>query len=281
MTFTPVTPLSGVAGLRFLEQTSQSQQESFNNQPQIKRDIAYFKENIGSITSAEELVEDRQLLRVALGAFGLDGEIDKKFFMRKMLEEGTDDDTALANRFVDPSYGKFSEAFGFGNLSGPQNGLSGFADTIIEAYKTNQYEIAIGDNDADLRMALGFKREITEFANSDGADTFAWFSVMGNQALRTVFEQAYSLPTEFGSLDVDAQRDILKDKTSDLFGSSSLSVFNDEKAVNTLVDRFLILSQLNGNSSASFGGSAALSILSSSQSSATSSLFEILLSNST
>ena len=40
--------------------------------------------------SAADLVADRRLLKVALGAFGLEGEIDKKAFIRKVLEEGTD-----------------------------------------------------------------------------------------------------------------------------------------------------------------------------------------------
>ena len=280
MTFLPVTPLSGVPGLRFLEKTSEAQQKSFENQPQLKRDIAYFKENIASIKTAEELVNDRQLFRVALGAFGLDEEIGKKFFMRKMLEDGTDDPSALANRFVDPRYRKFSDAFGFGNLTGPKTGFSGFADKITDAYKTNQYEIAVGNKDPNLRLALGFKREIGEFANSNGADTFAWFSVMGNQPLRTVFEQAYSLPKAFGTLDVDKQREVFQDKTSGMFGSSSLSVFKDEEAINTLVDRFLTMAQLNGSGIASAGGSPALSILASSQQSASSAIFGILMSNS-
>lgn len=280
MTFSPITPLSGIAGLRFLEQTSVRQQESFNNQPQIKRDTKYFKENIASISTAEELVNDRQLFRIALGAFGLDEEIGKKFLLKKILEEGTEDSAALANRFVDPRYKKFADAFGFGNTDGSQTGMSGFADGIVESYKTRQYEIAVGNSDPNMRLALGFKREIAEFANSDGADTFAWFSVMGNQPLRTVLEAAYSLPTSFGTLDVDKQRDILKDRTNSMFGDTSLEVFNDETAIDSLVDRFLTTMQIRNSTQSGSGGSAALSILTSTPSNATSAIYNILLSNS-
>ena len=74
------------------------------------------------MTSAADLVADRRLLKVALGAFGLEGEIDKKAFVRKILEEGTADPASLANRLTDKSYYKLAEAFGFGDLGGARTG---------------------------------------------------------------------------------------------------------------------------------------------------------------
>ncbi len=49
--------------------------------------MAYFEANIGKVETAADLVGDRRLLKVALGAFGMDGEIDKRAFLRKVLEE--------------------------------------------------------------------------------------------------------------------------------------------------------------------------------------------------
>ena len=88
---------------------------------------------------------DRQLLKVALGAFGLDSEIDKKAFIRKILEEGTTAPTALANRLTDKSYHKLSAAFGFGDPGGANTGDDGFAAKIVEAYKTRAFEAAVGE----------------------------------------------------------------------------------------------------------------------------------------
>ena len=45
--------------------------DTFTKSIELKRDTEYFQEKISSITSAEELVSDRRLLTVALGAFGL------------------------------------------------------------------------------------------------------------------------------------------------------------------------------------------------------------------
>mgnify|MGYP000126734112 CR=1 FL=1 len=69
MSFQPVVPTSGLAGWRFLQATLQRQTEAFENSHEIKSNTAYFSEKIASVTSAEELVADRRLLSIALGAF--------------------------------------------------------------------------------------------------------------------------------------------------------------------------------------------------------------------
>ena len=70
--FQPVLPLSGFPGWILLNRTFESQSEAFNASPQIVRDTDYFVEYIASVRTAEELVADRRLLSVALGAFGLE-----------------------------------------------------------------------------------------------------------------------------------------------------------------------------------------------------------------
>ena len=62
--FQPVIPLGGFAGWRFLERTLDTQMSAFTESPAVKRGSDYFKEKIGQISSAKELVEDRQLLEV-------------------------------------------------------------------------------------------------------------------------------------------------------------------------------------------------------------------------
>ena len=115
MPFAPVVPLGGLAGWRVLERTQARQQEQFNKSPDLQREIDYFKENIGKVTSTAELVGDRRLLAVALGAFGLSEEVNKQAFVRKVLDEGTDERTAFANRLGNSDYIAFAETFSFGN----------------------------------------------------------------------------------------------------------------------------------------------------------------------
>ena len=112
--FQPVIPIGGLGGWRFLQQTYDNQFKAFTQSTQLQRGSDYFRENIGKVETAEDLVGDRRLLTVALGAFGLQDDINSQFFIRKILEEGTANEDALANRFSDPRYKEMSQAFGFG-----------------------------------------------------------------------------------------------------------------------------------------------------------------------
>ncbi len=54
--FLPIVPDTGLAGWRFLQRTYDSQFEAFNRSVVQQRDVDYFQEKIGAVTSAEDLV---------------------------------------------------------------------------------------------------------------------------------------------------------------------------------------------------------------------------------
>lgn len=257
MSFQPQIALSGPAGWRFLQRTQASQQAAFDKGPQLQREIAYFTETIASVTSAADLVADRRLLKVALGAFGLEGEIDKKAFVRKALESDMADPASFANRLTAPGYKAMAAVFGF--AAGPRTGDPGFAERIVAAYKTRAFEAAVGETNEDMRLAMNFRREMVEL--SKGPEGGSWYSVIGSKPLREVIEKAYSLPREFGRIDVDRQRDTLRDKTSALFGTPNLTAFADPANVQKVIDRFLARAQLEAGPGASTPQSPALTLL--------------------
>lgn len=261
MSFQPVIPFGGFAGWRFLGRTLEVQKTAFDQAPQMARDIDYFSENIGKVTSAEALVADRRLLGVALGAFGLDSDIDNRFFIRKVLEDGTLESDALANRLADKSYLKLSKAFGFGDFDTPNTQLSDFPGKIIEAYKTRQFEIAVGDQNDDMRLALNVQRELGELAQTDAGNDTKWYSVMGSEPLRQVFETALGLPSSFATLDIDHQLDVFRDKAGRVFGDGEIGQFSDPEKMDELVRLFLARSEINGISASLSSGSIALSLL--------------------
>ena len=259
--FQPIIPQSGYSGWKFLERTSETQRVAFGRSPELKRDIEYFKEHIRDATSPEDLVNDRRLLKVALGAFGLEDDLDKRAYVLKALVEGTDDKDSFANRMVDKRYQELVKAFGYGNTFGARVSRSDFSDSIISSYKERQFEVAVGDGDQSMRLAMVFVREIGELSNSDGADSSAWFKVMGNPPMRAIFESAFGLPDSFGTLDVDRQREVLKEKNAKMFGSSSLSVFNEPKNIEKLIRTFFVRKQIAESLNTAVRGSAALMLL--------------------
>lgn len=261
MTYSPVLPISGYAGWSFLKRTMDRQTTAFNAQPSIQRDDAYFREKIGGVTTAEQLVNDPRLLRVALGAFGLQGDVGNKFFIRKILEGGTLRPDALANKLTNKQYSKFAEAFGFGNFSTPNTKLSDFADKILAPYKTQQFAVAVGAQNDDMRLALNAETALPDLAKSSASPLAQWYTVLGNPPLRTVFERAFGLPVSFGAIDLDRQVETLQRRAMSSFGEGSVAQFKDPEKLDKLVRQFLVRSELEANATSLGSGQVALTLL--------------------
>ncbi|NNE78667.1 MAG: DUF1217 domain-containing protein [Silicimonas sp.] len=260
MTYQPVLPSGGNLGWAFLKNTRAAQQEAFDSSAIIAKNATYFDEKVGDIQTAEDLVSDRRLLTVALGAFGLDDDINNRFFIRKVLEDGTLDQDAFANRLSDRRYFEMAEAFGF-DLSPPNTVLSTFPTDILEQYKVRQFEVAIGDQDEDMRLALGLERGLASLAEKSPTEDVAWFTVMGTPPMRRVFEVAFGLPPQFGLIDIDRQRAVLSEKSEQTFGVSNPTDFTDPELREKLVQSFLFRSELASSAAATARGSVALTLL--------------------
>ncbi len=259
--YSPIIPLSGYTGWRFLEKTMDRQQAAFDSSAQIKREIDYFSNKIGDTLTAKDLVADRRLLRVALGAFGLEDDIDKKAYVLKALEEGTDSRKAFANRMVDKRYQEFVKAFGYGNQSGPAVNTYGFVADITRKYKIQKFEQSVGEVDQSMRLAMTFSREIGGFANSNKPDSTAWYKILGNPPMRSVFETAFGLPGSFGRLDIDRQMQIMREKAGKMLGDTSVAVFKDPEKVTKLLQTFFLRKQMSEGAGVASSQSIALSLL--------------------
>ncbi|EDM73059.1 flagellar protein, putative [Roseobacter sp. AzwK-3b] len=246
MSFQPIVPSGGLGGWVFLNATMDAQRKAFDAGPRISSDTAYFEARIRDISTAEELVNDRRLLRVALGAFGLQDDIDSRFLIRKVLEGGTADPDALANRLTDRRYKDLADAFGFGATGGPETQSPGFGKDIVDLFRRRSFENAVGESDQGLRLALNAQRELAILANDTGQGDTGWLRIMGTPPLRKVFETALGLPDGFAQLDLDRQLDVFKARAADRLGITDLRQLADEGERDKLVERFLLQDQIRG-----------------------------------
>lgn len=261
MTFQPIIPFGGYAGWKLLTRTQETQQEAFNNSIGVKRATDAFRERLGEVSSAEDLVNDRQLLEVALGAFGLDDDINNKFFIQKVLEESTLEADTLPNRLSDKRYLSLSQMFGFGDLGGAGNTVrSTFADEIIERFEARQFERAVGNQNDNMRLALNFSGELQDVIDQTESEDAQWFSIMGSPPLRTVVEAALGLPSGLARIDLDQQLTAFKDRAERTFGSSSPADFLSEENNEKLVRLFLVRNDSQSSASLS-GASIAITLL--------------------
>ena len=243
MTYSVSLPLSGYSGWTFLKRTQDRQMAALAKDPQVTRDEAYFRSRIQGATTAEALVKDKRLLRVALRAFGLEGDVGKTYFITKVLAEGTDASTDLANKLSDKRYAQLTDAFGFADGT-PATTDEGFADRILQLYREQTFEKAVGDVNSSFRTALFAETQLPNMAASTSSERTKWYSVIGSTALSEVFQTALGLSSSFGALDVDLQVDMLQRKSRQVLGSSSVSQFSDPAKVEKLMKLYLVRTQI-------------------------------------
>lgn len=258
MTYAPVIPFKGYAGWTFLQRTIEKQKAAFVASAPLQSADAYFRENIGKISSAEELVSDRRLLDVALNAFGLSDDINNRFFLKKVLEEGTLKVDSFANKLADKRYFALAKAFGFGDFSTPRTRLSDFPEEILAAYKNRKFEIAVGQVDESMRVAISMQRELPLLASQKNSENTKWFNIIGSPPLNQAFQTALGLPRSVGALDLDQQVKIFKERSESLLGSSDPAQFTEGGRLEKLVKTFLLRSEVSSNASTT---SSALQLL--------------------
>jgi hypothetical protein len=266
MSFAPVIPMGGYVGWQFLQRTLEKQSTAHASAPSSQRDESYFRDQIATVTSAEQLVADHRLLSVALTAFGLQEDLPHRAYIQKVLESDSADPASFVNRLSDKRYKKMAETFRFGDLGAPRTGLPGFADDILNSYRERSFETAVGEQDGSMRLAMALNRDLGGLAAEAKSETTKWLTVVGTPSLRAVFETAFTLPSSFGTMDIDRQVEILQERTQRLTGSDTIAQFADSDTVNQLIQRFFLAEQVQEIRSVA-GRSAALSLLQSGQNS--------------
>lgn len=246
MSFAPLVPVGGLAGWRYLTRTLDRQEAAHARAPAALRDEAYFRERIGAVRSADDLVADRRLLRIALTAFGLGSDLNNRAFLRRVLDSDTTDRRSFAGRLTDKRYFELASAFGFRDPFGPRIARPGMPDALLQRFREARFEEAVGQQDDSMRLALSLQRDLKRLAAQPGSDDARWYTVLGTPSLRAVFETAFALPREFAALDLDRQVAVLRSRTERLMGASDLAQFSDPARLDRLIERYFVGAQLAG-----------------------------------
>lgn len=255
MSFQPVIGPGGYAGWKLLTRTGDMQKTLVGRDPTIARDNDYFRAKIDQVKTADDLVSDFRLLRTALSAYGLEGDQNNHFFLRKVLESDLTDPKSLANRLGDKRYRAFAEAFGFGDGGTRATGL---ADTVTRRHVEAELESRVGTLDGNLRLAMYAKRELAALGNASGTDKTLWYNILGTVPLLKVVQGALGLGNNFGKLPIDRQVDEMASRTEKLLGSSTPAVFADPQNVEKLIGQFLMRAQATTGAQSSYNAALVL-----------------------
>jgi hypothetical protein len=102
--------LGAPAALSVAERQGEALQARFAARRDNQADAARLREGATRITDVDALLKDRRTLRMVLEAFQLEGEIDKRGILRRVLTEDPAEQSSLVNRLADPRWKALAEA---------------------------------------------------------------------------------------------------------------------------------------------------------------------------
>jgi len=166
-------------------------------QPDVKTATDYYRANIGSVTSASDLVKNYRLLSYALQAYGLGDQINSTALVKKVLEGGVSNPKSLANTLPNPAWKAFAKAFDFTDSGATSPSAASSVTTTTGDYVEQQLESNQGQQDPGVQLALYFQRVAPSVTNSYG--------ILGNENLLEVVQTVFGLSSTTTSSQIDAE----------------------------------------------------------------------------
>ncbi len=201
--------------------------QKFRARKDIQKDVEYFKENIRSLESVDELFESRnyRLLKFVLSAYDMESEAQYPGKIRKILESDLSDPDSLANRFKDPRFQQLTKDLSLNVMGLTKLQLGSTIQDITTRYERVAYEKDLDEQAPGVRAAIEFNRRIK--------DVTLTVQLLGDKVLREVVTVANNIPKEIAYQEVESQVTAVERKV-DL---SSLK--SDKSEIEKMVLRYL------------------------------------------
>lgn len=165
------------------------------------------------------------------------------------MAEGAIDPEALANSLSDRRYKALAQDFNFSIAPPTHKQIPGLANKTIKNFQNQSFEIEIGKVDVDMRLALGFSRELQNLWVTSSSNNAGWLQILATPPLREVLQTSLGLPTAFSQLDIDVQHERIQEKAQRVFGTRDLSELTGEQLLEQITRRFLVMRQSNAQNS--------------------------------
>ena len=145
-------------------------------QPDVARNAAYYKENIGKVKTVDEFLKNDRLYQYAMKAYGLEDMIYAKAFMKKVLESNPTDANSFANKLTDKRYRDFAAAFSFTSSDKAVAQSVHQTDDMIGLYTATvkQKVDAIDEDTAYYNAKIGSVNNVNDLLNDDRLRTYVF-----------------------------------------------------------------------------------------------------------
>lgn len=154
-------------------------------EPQVKRDQAYYEQNIGKVKSVDDFMKNYRLYNYAMTASGLQDMMNSKAFMRKVLTSDLSDSQSFVNKLSDARFRTFAQNYAF-STKGEVSNKAFVQNAAQQANTVSQYLAKAGNSSVESILN-------TQYYNEHIGDVKTVDDLVHDQTLLTVVMTAYGL----------------------------------------------------------------------------------------
>ena len=197
------------------------------NQPDVKRETDYYTQNIKSVRSVDDFLNDTRLFNYAMKAYGLEDMSYAKGMMRKVLT-----DADYAANLTDKRYQQFAAAFNFTKYGDKASEKDSATKVAVNKYMQQTLETRVGEQNEGTRLALYFTRTIGGMSQNGTLSQDDWaYQILSDKALSYVVYTALGVPDSVRASDVEGQKRLLESRLT-------FDDLADAGKLETLIGRF-------------------------------------------
>jgi hypothetical protein len=204
--------------------------------PSVAQATKYYQANIGKVTTIADFVNNYRLFSYAMTAFGLGSMTYAKGLMQKVLQQGVSSSTSLANSLNDPRILAFAKTFNFAANGATTTSSSAVTEDVVTNYTEQALETNQGAQDPGVQLALYFQRNAPKVTSVLG--------ILADKNLLTVVQTTLGLSPLMSAQDINVQESLLSKLVN-------VSDFQDPKKLQSFIERFTAMYDLNNSSSTS------------------------------
>ena len=216
--------------LKLIERSRDSFEESIQRDPANKREISAFRERIGQITTAEQLVNDFEVYSFVMKAYDLENQIYGKAMMKKVLSSNSEEKGSLVNKMTDTRFKDLYRAMGFTEAGTANTNTKDpeWVEAMVDRYIEQKLINGQLETNTPVGTALHAEARAPKLTN--------WYTVLADTKLQDFFYTALNLPDALKTSDIDVQAATLKKKLD-------LETLSDPKVMDRLISRYTAIAE--------------------------------------
>lgn len=213
--------------LRRAEQNQADQMARQARQPQTARELERFQQGVARAQSVDDLLRNRDVLRVMLTARGLESQINAAGLVRRVLTSDLSDPNSAANQMgrAQPAWLALAREMDF-----RRDGLANIKNsTAVARLQADYVEARWVDSLEQQAPGLSFAFEFKQRARTIDSE----IRVLGDPVVREVVTTTLGIPREIARLSLEAQERAIRNRLD-------VKDFQDPQFVDNFARRYLL-----------------------------------------